>query len=274
MLSSEILWGNTLSQCLVSHNVSSLFLLDKQAMSSPEISPAASPEQSREVSPMPNISLDGDEEHTCRICEEKLKQPKILNCLHVFCQTCLENENEDAKDVLSCSICKQDTKIPPGGIAALQPEYVISDLLEIAAIEDKQILCNSCKAKEKAVARCRDCISGNYLCANCVTAHQFMRCFDNHEVMKMLNEVALNMFGCSTLLINNFDNLHFHQVVLFEDMKEGGRNLAHKVIFCTYHATEHVKFYCNTCRVSIDCHFHHFFVFCATFCIFKSLCMV
>lgn len=190
-------------------------------MSSPEISPAASPEQSREVSPMPNISLDGDEEHTCRICEEKLKQPKILNCLHVFCQTCLENENEDAKDVLSCSICKQDTKIPPGGIAALQPEYVISDLLEIAAIEDKQILCNSCKAKEKAVARCRDCISGNYLCANCVTAHQFMRCFDNHEV------------------------------VLFEDMKEGGRNLAHKVIFCTYHPTEHVKFYCNTCQEAV-----------------------
>lgn len=160
-------------------------VLDKQTMSSTEISPAASAEQSREPSPMPNITLDGDEEHTCRICEEKLKQPKILNCLHVFCLTCLENENEDAKDLLTCSICKQNTKVPAGGIAALQPEYVISDLLEMAAIEDKQILCNSCKAKEKAVARCRDCISGNYLCGNCVTAHQFMRCFDNHEVRKM-----------------------------------------------------------------------------------------
>ncbi|XP_062577150.1 formin-J-like isoform X1 [Saccostrea cucullata] len=198
------------------------------AMASKEMSPEASPEQSREVSPMPNITLEGDEEHTCRICEEKLKQPKILSCLHVFCQTCLENQYAEAKDQqdsLTCSICKQDTKIPSGGITSLQPEYVISDFLEMAAIEDKQILCNSCKAKEEAVARCRDCISGNYLCGNCVTAHQFMRCFDNHEV------------------------------VLFEDMKEGGRNLAHKVIFCISHPTEHVKFYCYTCQEAVcsDC---------------------
>ncbi|XP_056010419.1 brain tumor protein-like isoform X3 [Ostrea edulis] len=194
-------------------------------MASKEFSSEASLDQSRETSPIPNITLEGDDEHTCRICEEKLKQPKILNCLHVFCQSCLENENTEAKNVLTCSICKQDTKIPASGIANLQPEYVISDLLEMAAIEDKQILCNSCKAKEEAVARCRDCISGNYLCGNCVTAHQFMRCFDNHEV------------------------------VLFEDMKEGGRSLAHKVIFCDSHPTEHVNFFCNTCQEAVcgDC---------------------
>lgn len=90
----------------------------------------------------------------------------------------------------------------------------------------------------------------------------------------MINEVVLNMFGCGIFLINNFDNLYFYQVVLFEDMKEGGRNLVYKVIFCIYYVIEYVKFYCNICRVSIDCYFYYFFVFCVIFCILKLLCMV
>nr|XP_014090151.1 brain tumor protein [Bactrocera oleae]XP_014090159.1 brain tumor protein [Bactrocera oleae]XP_014090169.1 brain tumor protein [Bactrocera oleae]XP_036217892.1 brain tumor protein [Bactrocera oleae]XP_036217893.1 brain tumor protein [Bactrocera oleae] len=41
--------------------------------------------------------------------------------------------------------------------------------------------CTACKSKQSdAVARCFECIS--YLCANCVTAHQFMHCFNGHNV--------------------------------------------------------------------------------------------
>ncbi|XP_004521431.1 brain tumor protein [Ceratitis capitata] len=41
--------------------------------------------------------------------------------------------------------------------------------------------CTACKSKQSdAVARCYECIS--YLCANCVTAHQFMHCFNGHNV--------------------------------------------------------------------------------------------
>ena len=43
-------------------------------------------------------SLDGcieessDMELTCKICEEQLKEPKVLSCLHAFCQACLEQK--------------------------------------------------------------------------------------------------------------------------------------------------------------------------------------
>ena len=152
---------------------------------SKEGSPRDSPVDSLTGS-IPMGSLGGNDENTCGICEEKINQPKILTCLHVFCQSCLEKQMEDKeekekKDVIVCSKCKQDTPVPAKGIQDLPTDYVMTDLLEMSALDDMKLVCTSCKAKEKAVARCCDCAS--YLCSNCVTAHQFMRCFDKHKVL-------------------------------------------------------------------------------------------
>lgn len=59
-------------------------------------------------------------------------------------------------------------------------DYVTANSVDMRAIESHSVTCTSCKAKETAVARCSDCAS--FLCPNCVTAHQFMRCFENHKV--------------------------------------------------------------------------------------------
>lgn len=51
-------------------------------------------------------------------------------------------------------------------------------------LEDLLPRCTGCKSKKSdAVAKCIDC--ANYLCANCVTAHQFMHCFDGHNVFRI-----------------------------------------------------------------------------------------
>lgn len=43
--------------------------------------------------------------------------------------------------------------------------------------------CTGCKNKKSdAVAKCIDCV--NYLCPNCVTAHQYMHCFTGHSVFR------------------------------------------------------------------------------------------
>jgi len=50
--------------------------------------------------------------------------------------------------------------------------------------------CTGCKSRESsAVARCFDC--SNFLCANCVMAHQFMHCFEGHHVTT-LGEITNN----------------------------------------------------------------------------------
>lgn len=83
---------------------------------------------------------------------------------------------------------------------------------------DRSVVCTCCKSKEPAVARCTDC--SHFLCSNCNSAHQFMRCFENHKV------------------------------VPFDALRSSKENTAvHKPIFCTLHAGESLKFYCCECEV-------------------------
>uniref|UniRef100_T1JAV6 Uncharacterized protein n=1 Tax=Strigamia maritima TaxID=126957 RepID=T1JAV6_STRMM len=185
---------------------------------------------SKEVSPL--VSPTPDTEHTCIICNEKYRQPRVLPCLHVFCEDCLDkliyNEDHDRilSNVICCPDCKQETKISNKGAIGFPIDYITCNLMDKVAIENMQIVCTSCKAKEKAVARCSDC--ANYLCPNCVTAHQYMRCFENHKV------------------------------VSFEDMKkaddsdddESGVEI-HKPIFCPIHANESMKYFCHSCQVPV-----------------------
>lgn len=83
---------------------------------------------------------------------------------------------------------------------------------------DQSVVCTCCKSKEPAVARCTDC--SHFLCSNCNSAHEFMRCFENHRVVP-------------------FDALR--------SSKE--KSAVHKPIFCSRHVGESLKFYCCECEV-------------------------
>lgn len=165
-------------------------------------------------------------DQSCALCMSKLCLPRVLTCLHVFCEACLDkllmDEAGDSKvgSVISCPICQQETSVSSKGAASLTCDYVLTNILDMSAIENMTVLCTSCKAKESAVARCSDC--ANFLCPNCNTAHQFMRCFESHKV------------------------------VAFEDLKQSNEAIPiHKPIFCDCHPAENMKFYCYTCQVSI-----------------------
>ena len=93
------------------------------------------------------------------------------------------------------------TKLGKGSVADLQEDHVMMNALDMVAILNMQITCTSCKAKEKAVARCKDC--ANFLCPNCVTAHQFMRCFENHKVR---NDKQLSNWNSIVLYLNTTDS--------------------------------------------------------------------
>lgn len=182
-------------------------------------------ELTEEESRVTENSVSAD--HVCQKCDEAFINPKVLSCLHVFCETCLQQleadnkeEDDESRDVITCPDCSQETRLDGKGVQRLIPDFVVCNMMDMVAIEKRQISCTSCKAKEKAVARCSDC--ANFLCPNCVTAHQYMRCFENHKV------------------------------VSFDEIKNSGNSLTiHKPLFCQIHAGESMKYYCNTCLVPI-----------------------
>jgi len=101
--------------------------------------------------------------------------------------------------VIRCPVCLQDSQVNKNKtilitdlkvgndvrfISNLLVDYVTRNTLETRAITEKALDCESCKLREKAVARCRDC--NKFICKGCVDAHNSMTCFEGHSV-KMMN---------------------------------------------------------------------------------------
>ncbi|XP_015915797.2 protein brain tumor [Parasteatoda tepidariorum] len=152
----------------------------------------------------------------CSICRETFKDPKVLICLHTFCQQCLERV-QDSPENITCPKCKRDCALPIQGVAGLHTDYAVSNLVGGSSTNSNSPLpCTGCKNKESnAVARCVDC--NNFLCSNCVTAHRYMHCFEGHEVR------FLNPHGC-------------------DDM------ISEKMVCCPRHENEMLRFFCKTCN--------------------------
>lgn len=156
----------------------------------------------------------------CTLCHETFSIPKVLSCFHTFCQACLEKLQE-IPDKISCPECHQDTFLGANGLSGLLPDYAVSNLLEKTALDTSALHCTGCKSKDSnAVSRCFDC--ANFLCANCVMAHQFMHCFEGHRVSSLAE---------------------------FKRNKENGK--VEKPLYCPRHKAEELKFFCKTCSIPI-----------------------
>ncbi|XP_074649631.1 protein brain tumor-like isoform X2 [Tubulanus polymorphus] len=198
--------------------ISDLCESDRISMASP------TPSQSETVTSTSNSS-DSELEPPplnvkCTLCNDTFTIPKVLSCFHTFCQPCLE-KIQDTAEKLSCPECHQDTPLPPQGISGLMPDFAISNILESTIVDTSALNCTGCKSKEtNAVARCFDC--ANFLCPNCVMAHQFMHCFEGHRVM------------------------------MLSDMHNGKDEMKlEKPMNCAKHRAEYLIYFCRTCNMPI-----------------------
>ena len=173
-----------------------------------------------------SISSDGELDQVqdlntkCSQCHDTFTSPKVLACFHTFCQPCLEN-NLLSPDKVQCPTCQTDTFLSSAGVAGLLTDFAISNILKAKALDSSNPHCTGCSSKDTdAVARCLDC--ANFLCSNCVMAHQFMHCFEGHRVMS-LSELQ-NSKESETL-----------------------QQISEKPLNCTKHSGEVLCFFCRTC---------------------------
>ncbi|XP_078661279.1 uncharacterized protein LOC144905473 [Branchiostoma floridae x Branchiostoma belcheri] len=66
---------------------------------------------------------------SCRICFETFRQPKILPCVHTFCEKCLL-KHAGRRQSFSCPTCRREVTLPQNGVAGLEDNHFIASLTE------------------------------------------------------------------------------------------------------------------------------------------------
>ncbi|XP_038071213.1 E3 SUMO-protein ligase RanBP2-like [Patiria miniata] len=131
----------------------------------------------------------------CSICNGRYKEPKLLLCLHSFCQKCLAEKFKpqtgfsQRRTCIECPICEEETDIPDNNVANLKTNFHLVGLIEDARVQEevlqntsqrKALVCEACDQKNRAVSRCLDC--SMFLCKHCQTAHRRIPACSQHRV--------------------------------------------------------------------------------------------
>ena len=169
---------------------------------------------------------------SCSVCLQEYTQPRVLSCLHVFCEGCLKKfpAPQAGRGTICCPNCRQVSPVPVGGVANLPSAFYIQHLFEVRDTlekvrDPKRVQCMKCEERE-AVRFCRDC--GQYICQACLDAHRTWKELKSHEILSF-DEVAVAASAMKS----------FKKVVML----------------CPKHPTKSMKIYCETCDELIcrDC---------------------
>ena len=174
-----------------------------------------------------------EDQLTCAICLDDLKNPKLLQCFHVYCKACLQRlvvQDQQGQLSLSCPTCRQSTVLPQAtGVSGLQSAFHVHHLLEIKDAlekvkEPQKVKCDKCKTPKPATSYCRDC--GEFICATCTTVHSEWDAFAKHEV------VAMEQFESKVKQLDALKKV---------------------TLYCSLHQGKELEIYCETCEELI-CH--------------------
>ena len=187
----------------------------------------------------------------CRMCSDIYKTPKVLSCMHTFCEKCLEAHYEMEEQerpyrfllytrALSCPLCHSRTELPTGGVHRLPDNFLVANLADVVNRRKpsaKNPVCEICRPgskkdetgtrndadknpaeeEKRAVAKCLDCVK--MLCRTCAELHRRTRVTQQHG--------------------------------LFDIQVE-------KDTECKLHPNEIIRFYCDPCEecICVLCTFH------------------
>ncbi|XP_022091364.1 E3 ubiquitin-protein ligase TRIM71-like [Acanthaster planci] len=185
----------------------------------------------------------------CQICLETFKHPKVLQCLHTFCQNCLDQMAPNGTNTVVCPTCRGETVLPGEGVVDLKNNFVLANLLELVTSLQKPLvgeittdgnsntsfLCSNCDDDNAAHAtsRCLNCCE--FLCAECVAAHRRLKALRHHVMRDIRAWLAAGQ-----------------QVGTSRDTgTEPNGHQAGTVYTCAEHTDAEVTTYCEACDLLI-----------------------
>ncbi|KAL5011363.1 hypothetical protein ScPMuIL_009914 [Solemya velum] len=118
---------------------------------------------------------------SCGICFGRYRNPKVLPCLHTFCEKCLASYIPSESLSVTCPVCRQQSILPLNGVTALQTNFFITNLMEVVGQPD---VCNICANDQaKPSSKCVDC--DEYMCESCIEKHQSVGDTKQHQVISL-----------------------------------------------------------------------------------------
>lgn len=99
-----------------------------------------------------NLTRVFNEELSCPVCLEELKEPKCLPaCAHNVCKACLENMARSNPEIIRCPTCRRVSQVPPGGVSSLPTNNVLIKFLEITPGRQERLEIQKSLEKSKPV---------------------------------------------------------------------------------------------------------------------------
>ena len=151
--------------------------------------------------------------------------------------------NDSRPPPLRCPTCKQEAQLSESGVDCLPSNFFINNILDVVVsshdddfdamveLEGLPRMCSSCDEGSHATSRCKDC--NEYLCDNCVSAHQRVRLTKDHYIVRL----AFNS-GYSTSKMQPSPS----PIQPVSDRPPS---------FCDHHENEVLRLYCDTCSGAI-----------------------
>ena len=133
--------------------------------------------------------------NSCDICFEPFKgrNPRTLDCLHVFCQSCIQLMLATSKsNKVRCPKCARVTNVPKGSASNLPIYFHYSKIEDLRRkLEQRHTVCQICKLEASSIqisCYCFVCCSG--MCETCQSKHD--KLYPDHSQIP----VTSAMIGC------------------------------------------------------------------------------
>ena len=179
---------------------------------------------------IPKLLFNLREEASCPVCQDILRDPRYLPCLHSFCLNCLINWHRASGGQvdLRCPKCQVRSRVPASGdLKDLPTSFFLSSFIDALAIKESdktQVTCGNCDKKSSKTSYCFECCK--FYCDECLIGHNIIRSYKDHRV----------------LAVKDFQEKDYEVVVK-------------RPVFCSRkgHEKEELKFFCKICPENSVC---------------------
>ena len=131
---------------------------------------------------------------SCSICLRRFQKPRILPCLHSYCEDCLIEYAPSGTERMMCPLCGDKVDVPDGDVTKFKHDFRLQSQVEEANRYDKEsgllsaevVTCNCCEDQGEALANCGDC--DQILCKFGMKAHESLSVLKMHTLTLLDND--------------------------------------------------------------------------------------